>query len=202
MELKDFKFHEDSEWDKRIVGGIITGDYGKDFKDMIVVDIGANIGGFTAYAAQTAKHVYAFEPNKKNFELLKENTKQFKNVTLYNCGLGIPGKRKLYGYGNNYGNYSLMTYNGRKHSSEEEIEVCKLSDFNIPDIDFLKCDCEGAEYEIFLDEVKAKEMIIEGHLWVEPPFKELVSKLEKNYNIIVKPSMANSAKFIFAKIKL
>lgn len=48
----------------------------------VVYDIGANIGFHTTGLAKTAKHVYAFEPNKKNFQLLDMNTFHDTNVTL------------------------------------------------------------------------------------------------------------------------
>jgi ABC-type sulfate transport system substrate-binding protein len=39
-----------------------------------VVDIGANIGYYTLIMAGLAKHVYAFEPEPKNFEMLEKNS--------------------------------------------------------------------------------------------------------------------------------
>jgi hypothetical protein len=52
----------------------------------IVLDIGANIGVFTLYAAsQTSKAVYAFEPVPKSYEYLKKNvaTNNLKHVKTY-----------------------------------------------------------------------------------------------------------------------
>jgi FkbM family methyltransferase len=42
-------------------------------KDDVVVDVGANQGFFTCYAAERGAEVYAFEPNPKTFQLLKKN---------------------------------------------------------------------------------------------------------------------------------
>jgi FkbM family methyltransferase len=42
-------------------------------KDDLVVDIGANQGFFTCYAAQRGARVYAFEPNPRAYELLRKN---------------------------------------------------------------------------------------------------------------------------------
>jgi len=54
----------------------------------VVYDIGANIGYHTIGLAQRAKHVYAFEPNKKNYKLLVHNTCHNNNVTNFNVALG------------------------------------------------------------------------------------------------------------------
>ncbi|MEO7768245.1 MAG: FkbM family methyltransferase, partial [Ferruginibacter sp.] len=51
-------------------------EYGKVDPGSIVIDIGANIGVFSLYAARCgAKKVYAFEPNKKSYEILLNNIK-------------------------------------------------------------------------------------------------------------------------------
>ncbi len=58
-----------------------------------VVDAGSYLGGFTFYAAkkvgQTGK-VIAFEPDPKNFEILKKGVKisNLKNIILINKALG------------------------------------------------------------------------------------------------------------------
>lgn len=45
-----------------------------DIKDKIVLDLGANIGAFSLYAAALgAKKVYAFEPNPNNYAVLLNN---------------------------------------------------------------------------------------------------------------------------------
>lgn len=54
----------------------------------VVYDIGANIGYHTIGLAQKAKHVYAFEPNNKNYKLLVHNTFHNKNVTTLNVAVG------------------------------------------------------------------------------------------------------------------
>lgn len=42
-------------------------------KDMVVMDIGANIGVVTQYMRDYAKKVYSIEPSKEHFEALKKN---------------------------------------------------------------------------------------------------------------------------------
>ena len=57
--------------------------------DYAIVDIGAHVGGFTKRAANAFPDnmVYAFEPSPDNFKLLTENTKELKNVRLFNCAV-------------------------------------------------------------------------------------------------------------------
>jgi 16S rRNA G966 N2-methylase RsmD len=61
----------------------IMKDIVKDLKQKTITDATANIGGDTTAFARHFKHVDAIELKDDNFEALKENTKQFKNVTLH-----------------------------------------------------------------------------------------------------------------------
>lgn len=53
----------------------------------VVYDIGANIGVHTVPFAKKAEKVYAFEPNDKNYKLLKMNTLFNRNVKLFNTAV-------------------------------------------------------------------------------------------------------------------
>ena len=56
--------------------------------DDIVIDIGAHIGSFSAWAAlHGAAKILAFEANTENFELAKENLSPFNHCTLENCAV-------------------------------------------------------------------------------------------------------------------
>lgn len=122
--------------------------------DDIVVDIGAHAGIFTILASYYAKKgkVYSFEPMKENFELLKENIRlnSANNVQAINKAVSDKnGKLKFYvSQTKNKGQNSIF----KLGESQKEIRIEKISfkDFlkAIPKIDFLKIDCEGAEYEI------------------------------------------------------
>ena len=59
-------------------------------KNSVVVDVGANIGYYTLLLAKICKKVYAFEPDKRCFEILKKNIEEnkLKNVVLFNLAVG------------------------------------------------------------------------------------------------------------------
>ena len=51
-------------------------EYGPIGSNWTVIDVGANIGVFTLYAAATGGRVYAYEPMPENYELLLRNLKR------------------------------------------------------------------------------------------------------------------------------
>jgi len=120
----------------------------------VVIDIGSQIGVFSIFAAKRAKNirVYAYEPFSENFEMLKENiklNKLQKKVILFKLGVsGKKGKRELILCEENTGGHGFYCDGKNK----VEIETTTLKDIfetnKIKSCDFLKMDCEGAEYEI------------------------------------------------------
>ncbi|MCX6815532.1 MAG: FkbM family methyltransferase [Candidatus Aenigmarchaeota archaeon] len=120
-------------------------------KNDTVVDIGAHIGSFTLFAAKMAKRVYAFEPNKDNWILLKKNIaiNKIKNVTAVNAAVsGKNGFVKLYVNTENTGGHRLDNKYFSKAVSIKSVNLQSIVKQAGGKIDFLKVDCEGAEYDI------------------------------------------------------
>ena len=151
-----FMFYETwSKHDYDIPGFVIA-------KDMIVIDVGANQGFFSLYAASKGAIVYAIEPCSDNFAVLQENvsTNGVDNqVKLLNAAVtGRTGKIPLFVGLDASGQIlsgTVSTCNdnrGGKKVQAREVESVTLDflldELHIGRCDFLKMDCEGAEYEI------------------------------------------------------
>jgi FkbM family methyltransferase len=121
----------------------------------MVVDVGSLIGDFTLFASYHSPNgkVFAFEPFPDSYKLLTENINlnRVKNIKTYRLGIcGSTGKRRLYINEKNTGGHSLISHGG-KHvdinciTLAEAFKMCHIDKCN-----FLKMDCEGAEYEIIM----------------------------------------------------
>lgn len=125
-------------------------------KKFIVIDIGANIGAFSLLATKLGKgvRVFSYEPSLSTFKVLQKNVtvnrlekqiltfrmavyNQAKVLRLFNAG--IPGARSLF-----------RAHNEKQFEQVKTITISEILKRNkIPSCDFLKVDCEGAEYAIF-----------------------------------------------------
>ncbi len=106
----------------------------------IVLDIGANVGGFSLFVSKIVKHVYAIEPMLPSIIEKNIAINNISNVTVFDHALGIgmlnipwEGEKNRYIIGK---------------SLSELISLCSGH------IDFLKCDCEGGEWSILPEELK------------------------------------------------
>lgn len=117
----------------------------------VVVDIGANIGTFSVYAASKGARVYAVEPEPHNAEALNNN------IVLNNMQdliTHIP-----YGISDKKGTAVITDMGGGATIKDDgvfgaEIELISLNDlfslYNIDVVDVLKIDIEGSELEVIL----------------------------------------------------
>jgi autotransporter strand-loop-strand O-heptosyltransferase len=112
----------------------------------VVVDLGASVGPFTiSILNKKPKHVYVLESSSEMFSVLKENLKNFSNITCLN-----------YAIDNNGMDYCENDFNYIFH---DKLYKCKsitfktlLNNLKIDKIDFLKIDIEGSEYSLFDDD--------------------------------------------------
>jgi len=134
------------------------------------LDIGGNIGQFplTLAAIVPDIKVDALEPNGDIFEILKRNAKDFKNVHIYNYGVGKTTKNaKMFYEPTRSGTGSLLVENAGDKDVIREIPI-KLTD-NIPKItkhtkyDLITIDVEGYEMDVTkcLGGVKTKYLFME-----------------------------------------
>lgn len=144
-----------------------------------IVDLGANIGLFAAQAAACAARVVAVEPVAANREVAALNLEEplaDGRATLVAAAIGARtgGTTRIY-LSENSGGHSIDAghagYWG--HSGFEDVPTLSLADLfrrhGVDRCDLLKCDVEGAEYEILgaapLDVLaRIDRIVLEAHI--------------------------------------
>lgn len=117
-----------------------------------VIDIGANYGYYSIYAANMGKKVIAFEPLTRNLDYLYKNihdNKMDNLITVYPIGLNNECK-VLPIYGNSTGASLLSGWGNNLDSNFKYIQTNKLdslAEIKIVDC-LLKIDVEGLEFEV------------------------------------------------------
>ena len=129
----------------------------------VCMDIGANIGYFTLLMARQCKHVYAFEPEPSNFEMLKQNMvlNTFADVTLYKEAVGDKnGTMPLYICPTDHGMHRLYKSKWCNEITDTYVYCTQLDEYKFHKIDLIKMDIEGAEYGALQGMV---ELLIRDH---------------------------------------
>jgi FkbM family methyltransferase len=126
-------------------------DHAKEFPGKTVIDIGANIGEFTLFAANHGAEVIAIEPDRENLQVLQKNVgtrpvrivqkavwKETTRLPLYAAPLDADS-------GLIAAPTATATY---------EVEAARLDDITkelgVGEIFFIKADAEGAEPEVLM----------------------------------------------------
>lgn len=153
-------------------------------KDMVVLDVGANLGLVTQYMREHSKIIYAIEPATEHFTALSKN-KEFNNwdnVEVFNLAISDKdGEAVLNKFDAN------RTCNSLVNNYNNGGEVVKTQTFNtffkenaIEQVDFMKIDVEGMEESIFCSPgfsdiaPKIKSLMCEFHY---PSYPKIVDHL-------------------------
>ena len=164
-------------------------------KDKIFIDIGAWIGPYTLVAAKLGMRVFAFEPDKIAFEVLKKNIQlnEFKyKPEIYNFGLSKKESiAYLYSNTNEFGKSesSTINYKNIQNSKKSKINLKKFLQeiINIQinnsgsKIQILKVDIEGGE---FLFEKDIYDFVKLNKLYCILSYHHMVfnrNKIKKNF---------------------
>jgi FkbM family methyltransferase len=172
--------------------GYVDGDFDVRVKSGdVVIDAGAWIGDFSAYAAIKGATSYAFEPISHIYSRLCE-TAALNNGQIIPCkyGLGkVNGEMECSVGG--MGNSVIFEISDKK----ETINIITLDDFveknTIPKLDFIKADIEGAERDLLLGaknvlkKFAPKIILCTYHLPDDPEVLEkLILEANPDYRII------------------
>ena len=175
----------------------------------IVIDVGAHIGLFALFASQSCKRgkIFCFEPIKENYELLVENinSNKIKNIIPFNFAVSNTSDSVKIFLNDDYSGHSMFLETNNFITVKSKSLHDIFSENNIQECNFLKLDCEGAEYEIinslsseFLN--KIKKSAIEYHLADTHPelLQQLIKKLRKLSFTVNTRSLFPDIGFLFA----
>ncbi len=167
----------------------IHGEYGKylpDIKGKIILDIGGYIGDTAVYFSNLgASTVYVYEPHPVLYQILAKNIElnNLKNIIAINCGASNKNEI-MFTMEDNFYDGPTGAF-GLKPSREREGKMIEMKALsfkeiieNIGEIDFMKMDCEGCEFQALLscDRIhlkKIRKMVVEYHRNPEKIIKHL-----------------------------
>lgn len=151
-------------------------------KNDIILDCGANLGLFSAYAATKGKQVFSFEPSKKNLNFLNKTKLYYSNMQIINQAVFMDNQIKTFLETDNIGASHLKDININFSNINKEIiaQTISLDYFClinkiIPS--FIKMDIEGAEKEALLGSKK----ILQNY---KPKLVISTYHLKNDFNII------------------
>lgn len=142
---------------KEIFEERVYADYFPFYKKSVIVDVGAHFGFFSLFANRNAhkdSQIHSFEPSTENFRRLQKNisSNKIENVKMFRCAIGSKNGISKLIHRENPANSALEQRIQVHPSSFEEVETKTLEtvikENKIQKIDFLKLDCEGAEYTL------------------------------------------------------
>ncbi len=168
-------------------------------KGYVVVDAGAWLGDFSAYAAKKGANVYAFEPSPANIAMLQRTIEYNKDVegsiTIVPLGLGEEEGSVSFFENDSDGNTGGNSFNIQTGDGNTNLEITTLDTWAeknaIVKVDFIKSDIEGYERHMLrgatkiLREHKPILSICTYHLPDDREvIKEIILKANPNYTII------------------
>ena len=164
--------------------------------------------------------IYSFEPNPNVFKILKKNTEKFNDVKIFNIGLDEKISRKYLNllFDSSSSSFNDINFNNNYYKKKKKIfepfsnmvekkkillETTTLSQiinkFDINQIDILKIDTEGYEYNV-LKGIKLQDFKKIKYIYFEHHYDLMINKnykfkdinqllIENNYKLNFKIQM-------------
>ena len=159
----------------------------------IVIDAGAWIGDFAAYASVKGATVYAFEPTEQAYTYLEKTAELNKNIIPVKKGLADCTAKMNIALTSTSGSRFTQTY----EAGSSNADVVSIDDFvkgnNLSRVDFIKSDIEGFERYMLEDAQETlrrfapKLALCTYHLPDDPEvMASLILKANPKYNIVKK----------------
>jgi FkbM family methyltransferase len=173
----------------------------------LALDLGANVGEYTAIMAKRAGQVIAFEPDPYAFGLLKQNTQHLTNVRIIQAAASTAdGTVTLYrrqGYEQDPTAHSQGSslFSAKSNIDEqngfqvEAIDIVVFIEQLNRDVQLIKIDIEGAEVPVLerlLDAPVATrigDVFVETHEFKIPELYQRTEKLRKRARKLTKPRL-------------
>lgn len=158
----------------------------QDFTPKVIIDAGANVGYSAVWFACkfTSAKIMAIEPEKSNFDLLKKNTQGRTNIIPIHAGLWFE-KTFLKIHDSKAGSWAFETRIPKK-GEKTDVETVTIPElirnFKLTQIDLLKIDIEGAEFELFKNQAEdwlpfVRMIMIETHDTMRPGCSDLIDQV-------------------------
>jgi len=152
--IETLNFNEYETDELNFMVNYIRGNFNKEFT---FLDVGGNVGWYSIHLAKEFPeiNIHTFEPIPKTFSYLKNNIEmnQVKNVHLNNFGFAEKEKDMTFYYcKEGSGNASLSNLSGSEEAEKINTRVYRVDDYvkkNKLQVNFIKCDVEGAELFVF-----------------------------------------------------
>ncbi|MDI1323160.1 MAG: FkbM family methyltransferase [Algoriphagus sp.] len=162
----------------------------QDFSPKVILDAGANVGYSTVWFASKFPNaeILAIEPEKSNFDVLKKNTQGRSNIFPIQAGLWFE-KSFLKIHDSKSGSWAFETRVPKdgENTDVESVTIQELiRNYKLTQIDLLKIDIEGAEYELFDNQAEewlpfVNMIMIETHDRMRPGCSELIDRVTKPF---------------------
>ena len=144
-----------------------------DKKDINILDFGGNIGLFSLHVSDIAKKIVTVEPTPDHLSILKELTKDFKNITIVEAALSNNNDMIPF-YIDQWNSTCNSIRRDISHNSHNIMVSGKtlktvLDENELDEVEFAKIDIEGSEYialtkeTISQTENRIKSWFVETH---------------------------------------